>query len=169
MTDEERVAFIRGHGYTERESAFLVLAALHSGHFLRRQYLTFTGGCKGRIDDLLVRKVIERRHGRGERTGSHTCLYHLCSRALYRLICESDNRNRRAKSPYAIKVKLMALGFVLEHPHYRFVATEHDKVAFFTGDLGLRKGRMGQMSCRFWSRLLQLGFPPGRNGTPSGF
>jgi hypothetical protein len=60
MTDDERVAALWGLGYTEREAAFLVLAALHSGYFLRRQYLTFTGAYKGRVDDLLVRKVIER-------------------------------------------------------------------------------------------------------------
>jgi hypothetical protein len=33
----------------------------------------------------------------------------------------------------------MALDFVLEYPDYRFLAAEHEKVALFTGDLGLSK------------------------------
>ena len=42
-TGDERIARLEELGYTEREAAFLVLAALHSGYFLRRQYQEFLG------------------------------------------------------------------------------------------------------------------------------
>ncbi len=38
MSSAERIAALKGLGYTEREAAFLCLAALHGGYFLRRQY-----------------------------------------------------------------------------------------------------------------------------------
>ena len=34
----DRVAAVEDHGYTRRESEFLVTAALHSGYFVRRQF-----------------------------------------------------------------------------------------------------------------------------------
>jgi hypothetical protein len=41
MTDAERINALQALGYNEREAAFLCLAALHSGYFLRRQYHSF--------------------------------------------------------------------------------------------------------------------------------
>ena len=53
---------LQGFGYTAREAAFLRLAALHSGYFLRRQYLQFIGSTRGRPDDVLVSKTAALRH-----------------------------------------------------------------------------------------------------------
>jgi len=39
----ERVQSIQRFGYTERESQFLELAALHSGYLVRRQFNMFIG------------------------------------------------------------------------------------------------------------------------------
>ena len=43
MTNAERIQALQRLGYTEREAAFLCLAALHGGYFLRRQYAQFLG------------------------------------------------------------------------------------------------------------------------------
>ena len=39
---DDPIPDLRKFGYTEREAAFLYLVGIHSGYFLRRQYLTFT-------------------------------------------------------------------------------------------------------------------------------
>ena len=44
-------------GYTDREAAFLYLAAAHSGYFLRRQFDYFTDRNKGSI----VMRFLEKR------------------------------------------------------------------------------------------------------------
>ena len=47
MTNTERIQALMGFGYTEREAAFLCIASLHGGFFLRRQYSQFTGTAPG--------------------------------------------------------------------------------------------------------------------------
>jgi len=131
MTHEQRIAALRQFGYSEREAAFLCLAALHGGYFLRRQYCRFLGTGSGRPDDLLVCKVLSLGHGRRHSTGRRTFLYHLCSRTLYNAIGEPDNRNRHPRPPYAIKARLMALDYVLAYPGRHCLNTEHEKVDYF--------------------------------------
>ena len=43
MTNSDRINVLEQLGYSEREAAFLNLAALHGGYFLRRQYCEFLG------------------------------------------------------------------------------------------------------------------------------
>ena len=53
MTDRERVRALQRFGYAEPEGAFLSLAALHSGYFLRRQYTRFLGAKdSGKVNQL---------------------------------------------------------------------------------------------------------------------
>ena len=142
MTNDERIQALEELGYTERESAFLCLAALHSGYFLRRQYSGFLGHSAGCADDTLVRKLISKEHAREISTSRRTLLYHLCSRPLYGAIGQPDNRHRRERPPFAIKAKLMALDFVLQNPGNRFLATEEEKVAHFAGNRGVPKDQL---------------------------
>ena len=48
MTWDERVAKVRLHGFTDRQSAFLVTVMLHAGVCLGRHYCTFAGLAYGR-------------------------------------------------------------------------------------------------------------------------
>ena len=43
LTELDRVRAIQAFGYTERESQFLVTAALNGGYFVRRQFCLFLG------------------------------------------------------------------------------------------------------------------------------
>jgi hypothetical protein len=50
MTNQERICNLKMLGYTDREAEFLCLAALHSGYFVRRQFLGFAGRERGKLD-----------------------------------------------------------------------------------------------------------------------
>jgi hypothetical protein len=50
---------------------------------------------------------------------------------------QGDNRNRRPREWTALKNKIMGLDFVLAHRDVRYLATEQDKLDYFTATLGL--------------------------------
>ena len=131
MTGDERVEAVRELGYTEPEAEFLCLAALHSGYFLRRQYLQFVDKKYGYRDDALLTKALAKGHIRADRSARRLAVLRLASRPFFAVIGEADNRNRRSRPPLAIKQKLMALDYVLAHRDRRYLATEADKVSFF--------------------------------------
>ena len=64
MTNQERVENVKSLGYSDREAAFVTLAALHSGYFLRRQYSAFAGKSCGWADDSLTSKLLIKGHAR---------------------------------------------------------------------------------------------------------
>ena len=136
-TASERIAALQSFGYTERESAFLVVAALHGGYFLRRQYCSAIGNQSGGNAAALIDKILDHKHASVAVGCNNTKLYHLCSRPFYATLGEEDNRNRRERPPFAIKNRLMGLDFVLAHPEHTYLATEREKVDFFTGALGI--------------------------------
>lgn len=127
-------------GYTPAEARFLELAALHSGYFVRRQFSEFVGCERGGADGRLIDKLLRYRHGQVQNPKSNRLVYHLHCRRIYARLDEADNRNRREKAPQTIKRKLMSLDFVLAHSGDRFLATEADKVAYFTHERGVDKG-----------------------------
>jgi hypothetical protein len=131
MTKSERIQALKNLGYSEEESRFLSVASLHSGFFLRRQFLTFVHGTKGWRDVALLEKLEAQGHVRVLVFRHERRVYHLCSKSLYAALGEPNNRNRRAHQPTTIKNKIMALDFVLEHPEDRFLATERKKLAYF--------------------------------------
>jgi hypothetical protein len=130
-TDEERVAALQRFGYSPRESAFLCLAALHGGYFLRRQYGTFLGREDGGCVAQLIEKTLDLGHANATTFRHKTQIYHLSSRPFYARIGQENNRNRRAKEPLSIKNRLMGLDFVLAHREFRYLATQSEKLAFF--------------------------------------
>lgn len=137
MTDQERITALKQMGYRERDARFLCLAALHSGYFVRRQFLAFTEGCKGRCDAEFVSKLEARHHCRETVFRHGRTVYRLCSKPFFAALGEPDNRNRREKRPFTIKSRLMSLDFVLAHPQHEYLATESEKIEHFHGSLGL--------------------------------
>jgi hypothetical protein len=137
MSYAERVEVIKGFGYNEREAEFLCWAALDGGYFLRRQYADFIGVETGGTVNALAEKLLKENHARTLTALNNTKIYHLASRPFYTSIGEPDNRNRREHAPAAIKTRLMGLDFVLAHREYRYLATERDKLNYFSATLGI--------------------------------
>jgi hypothetical protein len=136
LTDSERAQALVRLGYSLREAEFLTLAALHGGYFLRRQYCRFLGSGSAA---LLIEKLLTLGHGQATTYARQQPIYHLCARPFYAAIGQEDNRNRRLRQPITIKNKLMGFDFVLQHLGFRYLATEQDKIAYFCGDLALRR------------------------------
>jgi hypothetical protein len=137
MNYAERVEVIKGFGYNDREAAFLCWAALHGGYFLRRQYADFIGVETGGTINALAEKLLEQNHARTLTALNNTKIYHLASRPFYTSLGEPDNRNRREHAPAAIKTRLMGLDFALANPEHRYLATEREKLNYFTETLGI--------------------------------
>jgi hypothetical protein len=167
MTDVERAEAVSKMGFTARQAAFLVRVALHSGVCLGRQYCTFAGLVWGQtIRDffaaLVARKVATtypcaRQGGR---------IYHLQHKALYRAIGEPDSRLRRPTPvPRAVE-RLMLLDAVLAQPELTWLATERDKLAYFTAHTSLPpdamprvvfRSRTGATTVRYFADHLPIG------------
>ena len=175
MTFDERVAALASLGFSERQTRFLVLVALHSGFCLRRHYTTFAdlqygAGVRDFLDRLVTRGLARRFDFRRDR--GH--VYHLSNSSIYNAIGQDDNRNRRRTSAALIARKLMLLDYVLTQRDGDWYATEADKVALFTGgftvpmsDLPRREytSKSGQTpsTCRYFIHKL----PVRLSGDPS--
>lgn len=133
MTTVERIQALETLGYDPDEAQFLSIAALHSGYFVRRQFLTFIGGTKGWKDVVFLEKLGANSHGIPTVYRHDRLVYHLCSKPLYAALGEPNNRNRRQHQPTTIKNKIMVLDFVLEHPDYDYYPTERHKLDYFVG------------------------------------
>jgi hypothetical protein len=145
MTLATRVHAVEGLGFTTRQAGFLVQAALHSGYCVRRQYAAFADVAYGKnvrdfLDSLVTRHLARRFQIRADR--GH--LYHLHARALYRVVGQEDNRNRREVSAAVVARRLMVLDYVLSHHEVEWLATEADKVAAFTSRLRVPQASLPQ-------------------------
>lgn len=132
--DEETVESIERLGYTPEEAEFLMLAAIHSGYFVRRQFSAFLGQRPGGAEARFVEKLVRTGYAQAINQRGNRIIYHLRAKSLYGRLGQTDNRNRREKMPLTIKRKLMCLDFVLLHREQRFLALEADKVHYFTQD-----------------------------------
>jgi len=132
---EALVAF----GYSEEEARFLYLVATHSGYFVARQFLEFTGAHWGKRTTGFWTKLQSMRHARVERFPKSGVIFHVFSRRLYRRLERENIRNRRTHEIDFIKTRLAILDFVLAQPHHQYLETEPDKVRFFCGTLGLER------------------------------
>src|SRR6266571_7965790 len=131
MTPLERIEGLQNFGYDLEEARFLCTAALHSGFFLRRQFLSFINGMKGWKDVALLNKLKANGHCRVTFFQHSRMVYHLSAKPLYEALGEKDNRNRREHQPSTIKNKIMGLDYVLEHPDHHYLATEREKLDYF--------------------------------------
>jgi hypothetical protein len=128
-SDLERSQALTAFGYTPRQAHFLTLVALHGGHFLRRQYVHFSGTGHGVAAVRFLAKALAQGHIRQLPYGRQGAMFHLCARPVYAALDQEDNRNRRPAEWTAVVRKLMTLDFVLSQPTALFWATERDKTA----------------------------------------
>ncbi len=131
MTTSERIQSLQNYGYELDEARFLCTAALHSGYFLRRQFLLFIDGTKGWKDVAFLNRLKIHRHCRVTFFRHSRMVYHLSAKPLYEALGEQDNRNRREHQPSTIKNKIMGLDYVLEHSNSLYLATEREKLDYF--------------------------------------
>ena len=86
---------LKALGYTEAEARFLYIVATHSGYFVARQFLAFTGIHWGQRTTSFWKKLHTKKHARTECFPKSGTVYHLFSRRLYRQIDRENIRNRR--------------------------------------------------------------------------
>jgi hypothetical protein len=125
------IAELRKLGYTEREASFLYLVGIHSGYFLRRQFLTFIKREDGAMVQRFLEKSVERQHVYPIEYAAGRHIYHLKSKLIYRLLDREDSQNRRVKGDRQIKARLMQVDYLLDHFGEQFLETPQQKVTFF--------------------------------------
>ena len=64
-------------------------------------------------------------------------LFRLQSKVIYEALGEEDNRNRREHQPSTVRLRLMALDFILEHPEHHYLATQQEKLSYFLEQRGI--------------------------------
>jgi len=133
----EHIRAIRSLGYTEDEAKFLYIVANHSGYFVPRQFIAFTGASWGKRSQLFTDKLESRGHVTWREYQDMGGVYHLFSKTLYRQIDRENLRNRRRHSTEFIRTRLLLLDFVLANQAYDYFETEHDKVRFFCDELAI--------------------------------
>jgi hypothetical protein len=136
-------------GYTEREASFLYLAAVHSGYFLRRQFNYFIQRQKGYLAQHFVEKARVNGHIEIIDYGQGRFVYHLFSKPVYRLIGNSESQNRRRKGDAQIRLRLMALDYVLENREDHYFESEISKCDFFVRLRGVSPGLITDRHQRF--------------------
>jgi hypothetical protein len=135
--DYDPIPVLQSVGYTEREAVFLYLAALHSGYFLRRQYVRFIERGRGALAEQFLRRAAALGHIQSIACGQARFIYHLTSAEVYAATGLGASHHRRLKGDAAIKSRLMVLDFVLDHLGESMLDTSESKVRHFTQTLGL--------------------------------
>jgi hypothetical protein len=141
-TPRPQIEALRVFGYTEDEARFLDLVATHSGYFVARQFLGFTGACWGKRTTLFWNKLQTNQHARTYRFAQGGTIYHVFSRRIYRQIGHENLRNRREHEWEYIQTRIAMLDFVLGNLDLRYLETEPDKVAYFARELGVGTHRL---------------------------
>jgi hypothetical protein len=136
---QNHVALLRELGNTEPEARFLYVVATHSGYFILRQFLKFTGTQRGKRSNLFARNVLNNGHGSVRDYLGYGSIHHLFSRTLYGKIEKGNLRNRHKHSFEYICTRVALLDFILANPEVEYLETEQDKVTFFCEKLAVAK------------------------------
>jgi len=128
---------LQSFGYTPQEAQFLYLVATHSGYFMARQFLAFTGAHWGKRTTLFWTKLQSLKHARTECFPQHGVVYHVFARKLYRHLGRENLRNRREHEIEYVQRRLAMLDFVLSHLDLHYLETEPEKHAYFEQKCGI--------------------------------
>lgn len=132
MEWRERVAALEPLGWCGRDAEWVVLVCLHSGVFLRGQYLAFVGrehrSAAVRLMERLVGVAVEEQWN-----GSRLRLCRITARELYRRLGAEHVRHRKSARQRGVELRrLLSLDYVLEHADEPWLPTEQEKVAALT-------------------------------------
>jgi hypothetical protein len=136
---DQHLAAIQALGYTPDEARFLYIVATHSGYFVPRQFIAFSGAKWGKRSTHFTSKLESRGHTSWREYPQVGGVYHLFSKTLYRQIDRENLRNRRRHSTEFIRTRLVLLDFVLANLSHDYLETEHDKVRYFCEENGVPK------------------------------
>jgi len=163
MTVENQVQSIQGLGYSQPEAHFLRIVALHSGYFVRRQFLRSIDCGRGKRAQDFIDELITRGHACREVFREDRHLFRLQSKAIYEALGDEDNRNRREHQPSTVRLRLMALDFILEHSTHRYLETQQDKLSYFFEQRGVDvealPARLFRSNGKLTTRYFPDGFP----------
>ena len=145
MTIEDQVGAIQALGYSRTEAQFVRLVALHSGYFVRRQFLRWLGRGRGKRSQGFIQKLISRGHACCEIYRQDRHLFRLQSKTLFEAVGDENHRNRREHQASTVRLRLMGLDFILDNREHCFLATQQEKLSYFTEqrsiDLGVLPAR----------------------------
>jgi len=131
MTIDSQIDAIQGIGYARSEARFLRLVALHSGYFVRRQVLIALGCRPGKRAQGFIEELIFRGHACREIYRKNRHIFRVQSKVIYEALGQDDNCNRREHQPSTIRLRLMTLDYVLEHPENQYLETQQEKLSYF--------------------------------------
>jgi len=138
MAGYDPIPMLENTGYTEQESAFLYLVAVHSGYFLRRQFSRFVQRDRGGLADKFIQKALHLGHLRVIECGQARHVYHMTSRPVYQTVLRSDSQHRRFKGFAYMQSRLLILDFVLDNLSDTILEDQAAKVEFFTARCSVR-------------------------------
>ena len=128
---EERVAALADLGWTGRDAEWIALVCLHSGVFLRAQYLAFVGRPHPSAANRFLKRcgqlAVEQPWN-----GIRQRLCRIAARPVYRALGAEHVRHRRDAGRTVLLRRLLSLDYVLEHALEPWLATEAEKVAALT-------------------------------------
>ena len=144
---DKRAAAIQRLGFRHRQARFLVMALLHAGVFVERQYCAFARVRHGQKSTDFLSQLRRLDLAREVQPGARHLgrLYHLHNKRLYRLVGEPDNRHRRRVPLARLVERLMILDAVTDGQdgERKWLATERDKARRVSWHL--RDGRVETM------------------------
>lgn len=127
----EPAARLEQLGYRPVQAAFLAVAALLGGYFLRRHFRAFSGAAPGRAETRFLRRAVGNGHAKAVvRKALYRVMGRAVTRALRLAACPVANRIRAYRS---LKQRLLALDFLLERPGGKWLLHENQKREWFTG------------------------------------
>lgn len=139
---DQDIAALQALDYTEIEARFLYIVVTHSGYFVPRQYLDFSGVKWGYRTNHFAGKLESQGHAYWREYEGVGGVYHLFSKPLYAKIGKDNLRNRRRHSVEFIKIRLILLDFILANPQYDYLETEQEKVRYFCDQLQVPKSSL---------------------------
>jgi len=137
---DQEVTALESLGYTTEEARFIYVVAVHSGYFMSRQFLRFTGAEGGNRCYTFAVKLQRRGHATRREYHQIGCVYRLASTRLYRFIAKQNLPPRpRSHAVEFIRQRLLHLDFILENLEFAYFETESEKTVYFCDVLGIPK------------------------------
>ena len=130
---KERAKALEPFGWTGRRAQWIALACFHGGVFTRAQWTSFLG-CHHEKVRRAVRKLVAQGVATEEKPPGIDGIGRICrihGRTIYKALRAGARRRRRITSGEVLMRRLLALDYVLEHPHLPWLPTEPEKVVAF--------------------------------------
>ena len=129
---KDRAAALAALGWTGDDAEWLAFVCLHSGAFLRSQYLTFIGSlhpsAASRFIDRCASIAVEEAWN-----GTPLKLCRITARPVYRALGAEHIRHRRRPSATGLLLRrLLAFDFVVDHTDRPWLPTEDEKVTMLS-------------------------------------